>query len=157
MIIYFIFNTIVMIILSYYSKSVPELFLISIILLAYKKDINKNYLKVYVLFAGYFNDVFYYTNYPIYTLTYFIIYLIVFHKVKDFIIFDFFNLLRITFIFIFMEKLLFIFFNLSTSLNIIIHRDIASSVFEILSTIFFLFIYYKLNNFIKEKKIYIIY
>lgn len=146
-----------MIILSYYSKSVPELFLLSIILLAYKKNINKNYFRIYVLISGFFTDVFYYANYPVYTFTYFIIYLIVFYKIKEYIVFDFINLIRITFIFIFMEKMIFILFNLSIDSNIIIHRDIGSSVFELISTIFFLYAYYRINNFIKEKKIHIIY
>lgn len=146
-----------MIVLSYYSKSVPELFLLSIILLSYKKNINKNYFRVYVLIAGYFTDVFYYANYPVYTFSYFLIYLILFYKIKEYIVFDFINLLRITFIFIFMEKLIFILFNLSIGSNIVINRDIGSFIFEIISTIFFLYIYYRINNFIKEKKVHIIY
>jgi rod shape-determining protein MreD len=144
-----------MIILSYFSKSVPELFLITTILLSYKKGINQSNLRFYVLFSGYVSDVFYFTNYPIYTFSYFVMYLIVFNKLKDFIVFDFFNLFRITFIFLFMEKLFFSFLNLSLGLNMTLYRDITSFLFEIFSTILFLYIYYKINGVVKDNKIYI--
>ena len=152
MIVYFFLNIIIMIVLSYFSKSVPELFLISIVFLAYKKDVNSKYLMFFVLLGGYFSDVFYFANYPIYTLSYYIIYLIVFNYIREFVVFNFFNISIIVFGFIFVEKMVFILFSLSIGLKIIIDRGIFSIIFEILSTLLFLFIYYKFNNFMEGRK-----
>jgi len=157
MIIFFILNVILMIILSYYSPSVPELFLISIMILIYKKNINRKYLTIYVLLGGYFTDVFYFANYPIYTLSYYLIYLISIKYIRDFIIYDFFNLFRIMFVFIFVEKIIFMLFTLAVGLKVVIYKGFLSSMFEMLSALVFLFIYFKLNSFIERKKNSILY
>jgi len=146
-----------MIVLSYYSQSVPELFLISIMLLVYKKNINKRYLTIYVLLGGYFTDVFYFANYPIYTLSYYIIYLISFKYIRDFIVYDFLNLFRILFVFIFVEKIIFMIFTLVVGLKIVIYKGFISSLFEMLSALIFLFIYFKIDSFIERKKNSILY
>jgi len=146
-----------MIILSYYSPSVPELFLISIMILIYKKNINRKYLTIYVLLGGYFTDVFYFANYPIYTLSYYLIYLISIKYIRDFIIYDFFNLFRIMFVFIFVEKIIFMLFTLAVGLKVVIYKGFLSSMFEMLSALVFLFIYFKLNSFIERKKNSILY
>jgi len=147
MIVYSALNIIIMTVFSYYSKAVPELFLVSVILLAYKKNINKNYLKIYALLGGYFSDVFYFSEYPVHTLLYFIIFMIVFYKLKDFIFFNFSNLLKIFTIVFLLEK-----FSLMT-FDYLLNTKSGFEGFKLLSEFFFsslfLFFYYKI--FIKFK------
>jgi len=153
MIVFLVINIVFMILLSYYSDSVPELFLISLILLAYKTKINKNHLKLYALLSGYFCDVFYFSEYPVHTLTYFVVFLIVYYKIKNFIILNYVNFLEILFLALLLERLIFLFLNLTLNLNIKIISGFYSFLFEVISVVFFSYFYYRI--FLRtEKKVF---
>ncbi len=104
MIIISILSVIIMIMFSYFSNAIPELLLITLIILSYKKHISSNKIRLYSLLTGYISDVLFYSDYPIHTLTYFIIALIINSNLRKFTILNKINFFRVTLMFIFSQK-----------------------------------------------------
>ncbi len=108
MILIFFTSFFLLIILSYFLEIIPQLFLINIIFLGFvnSKSIS---IRLFVLLIGFLADLFFFSNYYIYTLYYFLIYLIVNHILRTYFILEYHNLSIFLIIFITLQKVFFFF------------------------------------------------
>ncbi len=108
MIIIFLTSFLLLIVLSYFFEIIPQLFLINVIFIGFinSKSIT---IRLFVLLIGFLSDLFFFSNYYIYTLYYFLVYLIIHHALKTYFILEYHNLTVFLIIFITLQKVFFFF------------------------------------------------
>ncbi len=142
MIIIFLISYIFTIIFSYYYFY-PQIFLLYIIILAHKGNINFfNFLQVVIIAYGF--DILINSSSYVYSFFYVFIYLITIKKLRGFIRFSSFNILLSLALALILEKFLFLILDIMISLGFKI--NILSIIYEFILLIIFTKLYVVVYN-----------
>lgn len=143
MILIFLTSFLLLIVLSYFFEVIPQLFLINIIFIGFinSKSIT---IRLFVLLIGFLSDLFFFSNYYIYTLYYFLVYLIIQHVLKTYFILEYHNLTIFLIIFITLQKVFFFFIYNALLIDNLLPNVFPDFFIEIIFTIAVGLIYLKI-------------